>query len=75
MQGFPRLALQVFDDGQAIRVEVGDEGSVDGMPVIPAQVDPLSESGRGLWLVRELSSAWGWGQTEPGRTVWFEVAL
>lgn len=67
------VQLRVYGDGQTVRVDVVDEGSSNSVPQIPAQVDPLSESGRGLWFVRELSSAWGWGQDGTSRTVWFEV--
>ncbi|MEU8266330.1 ATP-binding protein [Sphaerisporangium sp. NPDC088356] len=67
------VRLVARDTGHAVRVEVIDQGSTGAIPQIPAQVDPLSESGRGLWLVRELSSAWGWEQDTTGRTIWFEV--
>ncbi|WP_250562399.1 ATP-binding protein [Sphaerisporangium fuscum] len=67
------VSVRVYDDGETIRIEVVDEGSTTSVPMIPAQADPLSESGRGLWLVRELSSAWGWTQTGTSRTVWFEM--
>ncbi|RCG25072.1 ATP-binding protein [Sphaerisporangium album] len=66
--------LLVYGDARTVRVEVADEGSSDTIPRIPAQTDPLSESGRGLWLVRELSSAWGWRQDDTGHTVWFELS-
>ncbi|MET8160485.1 ATP-binding protein [Sphaerisporangium sp. NPDC005289] len=67
------VRLRVCDDGERARVEVVDEGSAESVPQVPAQVDLLSEGGRGLWLVRELSSAWGWEQTGAHRTVWFEI--
>ncbi|WP_214416722.1 ATP-binding protein [Sphaerisporangium fuscum] len=67
------VKLRVYDDGRTVRVDVVDEGSDGDIPQVPAQVDPLSEGGRGLWLVRELSSAWGWDQEAAGRRVWFEV--
>ncbi|MET8159405.1 ATP-binding protein [Sphaerisporangium sp. NPDC005289] len=66
--------LRVYDDGDTIRVEVTDQGSPGPLPHIPAQVDPLSENGRGLWLVRELSSTWGSTQNGTTRTVWFQIA-
>ncbi|WP_181870953.1 ATP-binding protein [Sphaerisporangium album] len=69
------VKLKVYDDGEKVRVDVTDDGSPGTIPQIPAQVDPLSESGRGLWLVRELSSTWGWTQDPAGRTVWFEVEM
>jgi anti-sigma regulatory factor (Ser/Thr protein kinase) len=68
------VRLVVTDTGHALRVEVIDEGSAGAIPQIPAQVDPLSESGRGLWLVRELTPAWGWKEDAAGRALWFEVA-
>ncbi|WP_204070784.1 ATP-binding protein [Sphaerisporangium krabiense] len=68
------VGLLVHDDGRTVRVEVVDEGSEETVPQIPAQVDPLSEGGRGLWLVRELSSGWGWRQDGPSRVVWFEIS-
>jgi anti-sigma regulatory factor (Ser/Thr protein kinase) len=67
------VRLVVTDDGHTLHVDVIDEGSAGAVPWIPCQVDPLSESGRGLWLVRELSSAWGSEQDESRRVVWFEV--
>ncbi|GII82590.1 ATP-binding protein [Sphaerisporangium siamense] len=67
------VSLKVYDDGKSVRVEVIDEGAPGAIPPVPVQVDPLSEGGRGLWLVRELSSAWGWADGGGGRTVWFEV--
>ncbi|WP_239137738.1 ATP-binding protein [Sphaerisporangium rufum] len=65
--------IRVHDDGGTVRVEVTDEGSPVDLPVIPERVDPLGESGRGLWLVRELSTAWGWRSHDRGRTIWFEA--
>jgi hypothetical protein len=36
---------------------------------------PLAASGRGLVLVEELASAWGWVPAEEGtgKVVWFEL--
>jgi anti-sigma regulatory factor (Ser/Thr protein kinase) len=68
------VRVAVTDNGHTLHVDVIDEGSAFPVPQIPSQADPLSESGRGLWLVRELSSAWGWKEDEAGRTIWFEVA-
>lgn len=68
------VRLVLTDNGGAVHVDVIDDGSAHPIPHIPARVDPLGEGGRGLWLVRELSSAWGWRQDEAKRTVWFEIA-
>ncbi|MGW0591065.1 ATP-binding protein [Streptosporangium sp. NPDC002607] len=67
------LRLVVADHDHTLHVEVIDEGSSGTIPQVPAQVDSLSENGRGLWLVQELSSAWGWKESETGRVVWFDL--
>ncbi|MFC6087046.1 ATP-binding protein [Sphaerisporangium aureirubrum] len=67
------VRLRVYGDGRAVRVEVIDEGSATTAPRIPERTDPLVEGGRGLWLVQELSSAWGWRQDGAHRVVWFEI--
>ncbi|MFC7386293.1 ATP-binding protein [Sphaerisporangium rhizosphaerae] len=67
------VQVRIYEDGDRVRVEMTDEGSPNSIPTIPVQASLFSESGRGLWMVRELSSSWGWGQDASGRTVWFEV--
>jgi anti-sigma regulatory factor (Ser/Thr protein kinase) len=43
----------------------------DSLPVAPKLVnDPLGESGRGMHLVRELSTMWGCHLKPGGKTVW-----
>nr|WP_221475200.1 ATP-binding protein [Sphaerisporangium rubeum] len=69
------VTLRVYDDGETVRVEVTDEGSSETMPQVRERPSLLSEGGRGLWMVHELSSSWGWGQHDAGRTVWFEVRI
>lgn len=48
----------------------------DASPVLPAlrQPPPTSQQdgGRGLWLVNELSTAWGTSRVGTGKVVWFE---
>lgn len=48
----------------------------DASPVLPALRQPPPESqqdgGRGLWLVNELSTAWGTRRVGTGKVVWFE---
>jgi anti-sigma regulatory factor (Ser/Thr protein kinase) len=57
-----------------LRVEVVDQGSGDPVVRSPAVSEP---SGRGLFLVRELSDDWGVGTTDgaPGKGVWFTMHL
>jgi anti-sigma regulatory factor (Ser/Thr protein kinase) len=57
----------------AIHIDVIDAGSAVNVPTLRDDVGGLGCSGRGLWLVRELASAWGWHETTPGRVVWFQL--
>jgi anti-sigma regulatory factor (Ser/Thr protein kinase) len=58
----------------AVRVEVTDGG--DGEPVI-REPEPTAPSGRGLYIVEQLSDDWGIRPTAEGdaKTVWFTVSL
>ncbi len=58
----------------AIRVEVTDGG--DGEPVV-REPEPTAPSGRGLYIVEQLSDDWGIRATPDGdtKTVWFTVSL
>jgi anti-sigma regulatory factor (Ser/Thr protein kinase) len=58
----------------AIRVEVTDGG--DGEPVVRAP-EPTAPSGRGLYIVEQLSDDWGIRPAPGGaaKTVWFTVSL
>lgn len=58
------------DGGTRVRVEVTDADP--SMPVVLDQ--PRDSGGRGLDIVRSLSSAMGWQPAERGKTVWFEVS-
>lgn len=64
-----RLTITSREDG-TLRVEVADEN-----PRLPISVAPPDEaqSGRGLWLVETIATAWGVERTELGKTVWFEL--
>ena len=65
------LFLHIQPAQSGFRVTIQD-GSAD-MP-IPKQA-PLTapESGRGLFLVDALSTAWGWETVPTGKQVWFEL--
>ena len=54
-----------------LRVEVTDEWAEAPSPAV---VSEESESGRGLFIVAALSTAWGVDRAEPGKTVWAELA-
>jgi anti-sigma regulatory factor (Ser/Thr protein kinase) len=69
-------------DEESVVITVADEGATEGRPTfLPcprphADIDEFAdpaESGRGLLLVRALSSRWGITETERGFEVWFEV--
>ncbi|WP_055478286.1 ATP-binding protein [Sphaerimonospora mesophila] len=59
-----------------LHVDVIDAGSAASKPqVLPDDlVDQPSDGGRGLWLVRQLATAWGWHDTGTGRVVWFQLS-
>ncbi|MFF4752487.1 ATP-binding protein [Streptomyces sp. NPDC002514] len=58
--------------GTKVRVEVADTDPQFPHVVSPA---PMAESGRGLWLVAELATAWGKKRGPTGKVVWFEIAV
>jgi anti-sigma regulatory factor (Ser/Thr protein kinase) len=65
--------LAVHQTQTEICVEVTDHGC--GRPTL-LPVNAASSHGRGLQLVSMLSTQWGVrGESEPGKTVWFTVAL
>jgi DNA-binding NarL/FixJ family response regulator len=69
-----RSTAQVTADvtPRGLRIAVADSGP--GRPTV--QDSPAgAESGRGLALVQQLSSAWGIEEAPVGKAVWFEVAL
>lgn len=64
----PNVAVMLLPE--AVRVEVADDVA-DGLA--PRAAGDTDESGRGLFLLDELSSAWGVDVSGGGKTVWFEV--
>jgi anti-sigma regulatory factor (Ser/Thr protein kinase) len=64
-----RLTVRSQEDG-TLRIEAADEN-----PRLPISVAPQddAQSGRGLWLVETVASAWGVERTGEGKTVWFEL--
>ncbi len=65
-----RLTVKMRKAGEGlVRVEVVDQGA----PTIPVPREPDLESltGRGLWLIDQLSAQWGTGMLDKHhRTVW-----
>ncbi|WP_329084861.1 ATP-binding protein [Streptosporangium sp. NBC_01469] len=69
-----RITIAVAHHDGTLHIDVIDAGSTAGhQPLVCAGVTPDSGGGRGLWLVRELSSAWGWYEISAGRVVWFQL--
>ncbi|MBB5624821.1 ATP-binding protein [Sphaerisporangium krabiense] len=68
-----RLAVVLTDHGRAIQVDVIDEGA-SAHPYVHRDVGESSEGGRGLWLVCQLASAWGWRADPDGHVVWFQMS-
>ncbi|MFD9107058.1 ATP-binding protein [Streptomyces bottropensis] len=58
--------------GDRLRVEVTD---VDPTPVRASEADAMEESGRGLFLVDVLATAWGSEPCEAGKKTWFELVV
>ncbi|MEV5413478.1 ATP-binding protein [Thermopolyspora sp. NPDC052614] len=62
------------DGGGELLVKVTDEGS-DTIPTAPCHPDDdLTESGRGIRLIRALSSRWGFLEEPPRCTLWFVLS-
>lgn len=67
------IEVIVHRTDRALRVEVVDH---DSRPLPPVEhPDPSSETGMGLYLVEELSAAWGADALASGvgKVVWFEI--
>jgi anti-sigma regulatory factor (Ser/Thr protein kinase) len=68
---YPPVLLRLSSEGHYVLIEVWD-GSA--RPPVMADVDLMSESGRGLHLVDALSTKWSWYFPETGgKIVWAEV--
>ena len=74
LHGAPPVTLGLVCDGsRGMQVRVSD-----GSPLRPrtpgGEVDPDSESGRGIALVDVLTDDWGVEATVQGKAVWFRLA-
>ncbi len=70
--GSGRLTLRLFMTPRRLRLEVIDSG--EGTPTVRTP-PPDAESGRGLWIISELSTRWGVEPAPRGKCIWVEVAL
>ncbi|MEU0517128.1 ATP-binding protein [Streptosporangium sp. NPDC006007] len=69
-----RVSVSIATHDGTLHIDVLDAGSKGHEPRLRPGVNAGSGGGRGLWLVHELSSAWGWYETPAGRVVWFQLA-
>ncbi|GAA2907740.1 ATP-binding protein [Streptosporangium fragile] len=69
-----RVIVAVAHHLGTLHIDVIDGGSTERQPRPRTDVSPDSGGGRGLWLVQELATAWGWYETLSGRVVWFQLA-
>ncbi|MET8471853.1 ATP-binding protein [Streptomyces sp. NPDC004856] len=66
--------LTLTGDERSLRIEIHDEGRTDEQPR-EHRAGPGEESGRGLFLVRQLADRWGSGRSTraEGKVVWAEL--
>ncbi|MEV6981664.1 ATP-binding protein [Sphaerisporangium sp. NPDC051017] len=67
------VAVTIEENGDA-RIAVTDEGA-ETMPSIPEHPDDdLASSGRGIRLIRVLSTRWGFTEDPPRHITWFVLS-
>lgn len=67
------VTLVILEDQDGVRIEVTDDGSDTGTPVVKA--DTFASDGHGLLLVQSLAEQWGYLRSgAAGTTVWFRLA-
>ncbi|GII77056.1 hypothetical protein Sru01_20380 [Sphaerisporangium rufum] len=69
-----KVTVAVAQHGGTLHIDVIDAGSATSVPWVRTDTDAESCTGRGLWLVQALASAWGWVECDAGRVVWFQCA-
>ncbi|MEV7965670.1 ATP-binding protein [Sphaerisporangium sp. NPDC088356] len=61
-------------EGHDVRIDVADEGA-ETVPSMPSNHDgDLASSGRGIRLIRALSSRWGFTEERPQCVLWFVLS-
>ncbi|MFF0310199.1 ATP-binding protein [Streptosporangium sp. NPDC004379] len=69
-----RVLVAVANHSGTLHIDVIDAGSEGCRPALCSDADGDGSGGRGLWLVQELATAWGWYETAAGRIVWFQLS-
>ncbi|CAL9404061.1 ATP-binding protein [Streptomyces sp. NPDC090994] len=68
------LVVELLPTGCRVEVHDPDPAPPSGLTVpCPPEPDPLQEGGRGLLLIRALSSSCGHRPTGSGKAVWFRL--
>jgi anti-sigma regulatory factor (Ser/Thr protein kinase) len=67
-----RARLRVRAAPEGLLVEIEDDS--EALPRGPRASDPDALGGRGLRLVDELATRWGYYPSRPGKVVWFHLA-
>jgi anti-sigma regulatory factor (Ser/Thr protein kinase) len=70
--GGMRVEIELHVD--RITLSVTDPLAYSG-PLAPLEVEPASQTGRGLTIVNTLSAEWGVRQESVGKTVWARLAV
>ncbi|WP_405143887.1 ATP-binding protein [Sphaerisporangium sp. NBC_01403] len=64
----------VIEESDDVRIDVADEGA-ETVPSMPPNPDgDLASSGRGIRLIRALSSRWGFTEERPQCVLWFVLS-
>jgi len=66
------VTIAIVDVADGVLIEVTDEGSSAGTPVVRS--DLLTQNGHGLYLVQQLATQWGFLRDPGHTTVWFHLA-
>jgi len=66
------ITITVIATGHGIRIEVIDEGGAT-VPALRTRDSELTEGGRGLQLLDDLSARWDYYQDTAGTVTWFEL--
>lgn len=66
------VEIRLDTDEVRVRVEVHDG---DSRHPAPRVAEPYGTHGRGLLLVERVANDWGIDRADPGKSVWFELAI
>lgn len=72
LHGERPLRVRVSAAKDRVTIEVADGGAAEPSPRLPA---PEEAGGRGLDIVAQLASEWGWRRLATGKTVWCWIPL